>query len=183
MKELNLVRDWHLKYGVPVVMDSNKVKRDRIVLRKALLKEEMNELFEAHVGGNILEIAKECADLLFVVLGTALEFGYQDFFEDQTMYETEIMNANAEESIGRIQDVVLYFQGTNYTSSTLFQIYYDLDEYIRFTFSQEQFDRVFLEVHKSNMSKGTNGKPVIREDGKILKGDDYIAADLSFLVK
>ncbi len=33
------------------------------------------------------------------------------------------------------------------------------------------------------MSKGTNGKPVIREDGKVLKGEDYQPPDLSFLIE
>jgi len=33
---------------------------------------------------------------------------------------------------------------------------------------------VFEEVHKSNMSKlGEDGKPVLREDGKVLKGPNY----------
>lgn len=43
-------------------------------------------------------------------------------------------------------------------------------------------DRVFSEVHRSNMSKlGDDGKPVLREDGKVLKGPNYSPADLSFL--
>lgn len=33
---------------------------------------------------------------------------------------------------------------------------------------------VFNEVHRSNMSKlGENGKPIYREDGKVLKGPNY----------
>lgn len=33
---------------------------------------------------------------------------------------------------------------------------------------------VFEEVHKSNMSKlGDDGKPIYREDGKVLKGPNY----------
>lgn len=33
---------------------------------------------------------------------------------------------------------------------------------------------VFAEVHKSNMSKlGPDGKPIYREDGKVLKGPNY----------
>ncbi len=36
-----------------------------------------------------------------------------------------------------------------------------------------------LEVHRSNMSKlGADGKPVLREDGKILKGPNYSKPDL-----
>ena len=42
-------------------------------------------------------------------------------------------------------------------------------------------EQIFDEVHKSNMSKGTNGQPVFNEAGKVLKGDDYKPADLSFL--
>jgi NTP pyrophosphatase (non-canonical NTP hydrolase) len=42
-------------------------------------------------------------------------------------------------------------------------------------------EQIFNEVHKSNMSKGTNGQPVFNEAGKVLKGDDYKPADLSFL--
>ena len=37
----------------------------------------------------------------------------------------------------------------------------------------------FKEVHASNMSKlGSDGEPIFREDGKILKGPDYVKPDL-----
>lgn len=40
-------------------------------------------------------------------------------------------------------------------------------------------DKVFEEVYRSNMSKlGDDGKPVLREDGKILKGPNYLEADV-----
>ena len=45
-------------------------------------------------------------------------------------------------------------------------------------------DAVFAEVHKSNMSKlGKDGKPVYREDGKVIKSDQYIEADLSTVLR
>lgn len=37
-------------------------------------------------------------------------------------------------------------------------------------------------VHESNMSKLVDGKPVLREDGKILKGPNYFEPDLTDLV-
>lgn len=41
----------------------------------------------------------------------------------------------------------------------------------------------FVRVHKSNMSKlGEDGKPVYREDGKVLKGASYAPADMEDLV-
>ena len=44
-------------------------------------------------------------------------------------------------------------------------------------------DEAFRRVHESNMSKlGKNGKPIRREDGKVLKGDNYKEPDLRDLV-
>lgn len=46
-------------------------------------------------------------------------------------------------------------------------------------------DLAFDEVHRSNMSKlGADGKPIRRpEDGKVLKGPNYFAPDLSKFIK
>lgn len=42
----------------------------------------------------------------------------------------------------------------------------------------------FLRVHESNMSKlGEDGKPIRREDGKVLKGPNYKPADLLDLIQ
>lgn len=38
---------------------------------------------------------------------------------------------------------------------------------------------VFTEIHSSNMSKlGADGKPIYREDGKVLKGENYFKPDI-----
>jgi predicted HAD superfamily Cof-like phosphohydrolase len=40
-------------------------------------------------------------------------------------------------------------------------------------------DACFKEVHRSNMSKlGADGKPIYREDGKVMKGTNYSTPDL-----
>lgn len=41
-----------------------------------------------------------------------------------------------------------------------------------------RFDEAFDEVHRSNMSKLVDGKPIKREDGKVLKGPDYFKPNL-----
>lgn len=44
-------------------------------------------------------------------------------------------------------------------------------------------DRCFAEVHRSNMSKlGEDGRPIIRGDGKILKGPSYSPPDLKVVL-
>jgi len=41
----------------------------------------------------------------------------------------------------------------------------------------------FVRVHKSNLSKlGGDGKPIYREDGKVLKGPNYAPADMEDLI-
>jgi predicted HAD superfamily Cof-like phosphohydrolase len=43
---------------------------------------------------------------------------------------------------------------------------------------------VFNEIQASNMSKlGEDGKPILREDGKILKGPGYFRPDLNKFIK
>lgn len=45
---------------------------------------------------------------------------------------------------------------------------------------QGYMESVFTEIHRSNMSKlGADGKPIYREDGKILKGPSYFRPRLA----
>ena len=45
-------------------------------------------------------------------------------------------------------------------------------------------DVAFAEVHRSNMSKlGTDGKPIYREDGKVIKGPNYSPPNLERFVQ
>ena len=44
-------------------------------------------------------------------------------------------------------------------------------------------DEVFTEVHKSNMSKLVDGKPLLRHDGKIMKGPNYKPPQLDWISK
>lgn len=49
---------------------------------------------------------------------------------------------------------------------------------------QHIIEEVFDEIQASNMSKlGEDGKPVLREDGKILKGPGYFKPDLTKFIK
>ena len=59
------------------------------------------------------------------------------------------------------------------------------DETIKYAvnyYGHEALDEAFMRVHLSNMSKlGEDGKPIFREDGKVLKGPNYKAPDLTDL--
>lgn len=122
-----MVEEFHEVYGVPIGVEPNK---ESVELRDDLIYEEYSEVqreFFPFTGlsdepdwENIdkKKLTKELADLMYVVIGTAITFGLP-------------------------------------------------------------LKEVFEEVHKSNMSKlGLDGKPVYREDGKVLKGPNYKEPDL-----
>lgn len=49
---------------------------------------------------------------------------------------------------------------------------------------QHKIEEVFEEIQKSNMSKlDANGKPIFREDGKILKGENYFKPDIKSIIE
>ena len=49
---------------------------------------------------------------------------------------------------------------------------------------QDIIEKVFDEIHRSNMSKvGEDGKAIMREDGKILKGPNYFKPNLKQFVE
>jgi predicted HAD superfamily Cof-like phosphohydrolase len=48
---------------------------------------------------------------------------------------------------------------------------------------QHKIEAVFDEIQRSNMSKlGADGKPIYREDGKVMKGPNYFKPDFSSLL-
>jgi len=49
---------------------------------------------------------------------------------------------------------------------------------------QHKIEQVFDEIQRSNMSKlGEDGKPIYREDGKVLKGPNYFKPNIGSILK
>ncbi len=49
---------------------------------------------------------------------------------------------------------------------------------------QHKIEEVFNEIQRSNMSKlGEDGKPIYREDGKVLKGPNYFKPDIATILE
>ena len=124
-KQIEQVKEFHTVFGLTVnEKPCYQLSEKDIILRSRLMMEEVKEwVADAEIGNTRVARMKELADLLYVVYGTIVSEGFQDFIE-----------------------------------------------------------RAFDEVHRSNMSKlDANGKPIMRADGKILKGPNYTEADLNFL--
>lgn len=48
---------------------------------------------------------------------------------------------------------------------------------------QDKIEDIFKEIHRSNMSKlGADGRPIYRQDGKILKGPGYTRPDIASIL-
>ena len=118
------VAQFHNAFSVPILERPGLPSPERMSLRLALIDEELIELKQAIAADDIGAIAKELADLQYVIDGTFLEFGLGGI-------KAHIINA----------------------------------------------------VHASNMSKiGDDGRPVLRDDGKVLKGPNYKPVDISGLL-
>jgi predicted HAD superfamily Cof-like phosphohydrolase len=180
MLELELVKAFHEKYKIPILNNSDEVKMERIELRINLLTEELKELEEADKADNIEEIAKEAGDVVYVLLGTALELGYYKAFEFKTLFATAVSTKNKTESLQYLTNARDLFKN-DWSTENLAFLLRGVGDYLHFMGLKKGFKSIMLEVHRSNMSKGTDGKPIIREDGKIMKGTDFSPADLSFV--
>lgn len=69
------VKEFHRLFRVSVGEEPGFLDADRQGLRNRLIQEEFDEYLEAVEEGDLPNIAKELADLLYVVYGTAVEHG------------------------------------------------------------------------------------------------------------
>lgn len=74
-KLLDDVRAFHLATDTPVQGAPGLPSVDRMMLRARLLREEYEELSDATAEGDIVEVADALADIIYICVGTALEYG------------------------------------------------------------------------------------------------------------
>ena len=114
-----------------------------------LVKEELQEYQIAFTSGDREEMLKEIADVIYVKAGFVAVLG--GGLTDGVLQDYEV-----EEWTNLMEE-----------SSAAF-------EQVKDIFSEEVILEALKRVHASNMSKlGEDGKPILREDGKVLKGPNY----------
>ena len=122
--QLKQLKEFHVAFNLGWGGKPAHINEETKQLRIKIMREEMEEAIEAMEREPIENIAKELADVLYVVCGTIGEYGLSD-----------------------------------------------------------KMEKIFDDVHKSNMSKlGPEGKPLYREDGKVLKGDHYVLPDIKSIL-
>jgi len=80
MANQDLVREFHIEAGLPAPFSPRLLDPMAMHLRAQLIKEELAEVQFANAGDDahdpdLTKVAKELADLLYVVYGTFVEFG------------------------------------------------------------------------------------------------------------
>lgn len=140
-------------------MDAN---RDFVWWAKTLIREEVLELQQEFERDEIImpNLLKELADVIYVVAG---------FYNTMPMAAPELLSTEQNQEI---QDIIERAAAVVSTVSNQLKIPLPL------------IVAAFEIVHASNMSKlDDEGKPIRREDGKILKGPNYKAPDMEPLAE
>ena len=75
IKQIEQVREFHLKFKQPILEVPTIPNSERISLRHRLLMEEVQELNLAAINNDIVEVADGIVDCLYILFGTAHEFG------------------------------------------------------------------------------------------------------------
>ena len=70
-----MVEEFHRKFDIAVQTHPGDITEETKRLRTRLIQEEFDELKESMASGNLALVAKELADLLYVVYGTAVSYG------------------------------------------------------------------------------------------------------------
>ena len=79
---LNLVKEFHEKFRVPVAEKPTLISDERSALRFQMMAEEVEEYKIGAAEKDLENIAKELADILYTTYGTILEHGLQDKIEE-----------------------------------------------------------------------------------------------------
>lgn len=77
---LELVKEFHEKFHVPVLDKPSLISKDRSDLRFKLMKDEIMEYEEGVKNNDLENIAKELMDILYATYGSILEHGLYEKF-------------------------------------------------------------------------------------------------------
>ena len=80
-KSLEQVKEFHVLFNAPVLDLPQIPAKERCDLRISLISEELDELKEAIKNNDLVETLDALCDIMYVLNGTILEFGFQNIFD------------------------------------------------------------------------------------------------------
>lgn len=177
-----MVREFNERYNIEYPT-KNRAFRAKLINEEVLeLREAFDVYTKTKTSESLCNVVKEACDLIYVLCGTILDNGTPNLFDIYDLDDpTRSLVRNKPNDL-LMEDIEhfcnMFSAGENigvyYAGGTVARLLYNIDSRIV---------EAFTAVHRSNMSKGTNGVPVYNEDGKLLKGEDYVKCDLSFLLE
>lgn len=75
MTNYQKVHEFHEKFDALIGNKPSFPNEEIVELRKSLIEEELKEFYESIDNNDIVNAAKELADIIYVVQGTAISFG------------------------------------------------------------------------------------------------------------
>jgi predicted HAD superfamily Cof-like phosphohydrolase len=170
------VAEFHRAFGAYIATEPALPSADIRQLRISLIREELNEYCDAYMADDRIEMADALADLLYVLAGTAVAYGIAP---DEPVESSYVRDPPIAERLTGVysnylrDDFSLYLRAEETNDLEIIQsaIYHMMVEIFGIAWQCKiPINEVFAEVHNSNMSKlDIHGKPILREDGKILK--------------
>lgn len=159
-KQLEQVREFQKTFNFPAAPVCMIPDVERCGLRVSLIEEEFDEVCEAIAMKNRENLAKELADLLYVVLGTMIDFGMPVTREGYKPMAGMARIVYGEMNIERLQEGIKdnSIREVFVSLRDLAEMVYDFVERYGLI---DQFDEIFDEVHRSNMSKSCNFKDAL----------------------
>ena len=103
MNYIRKVEEFHKTFKAPVLNTPQIPSKERCDLRVSLIQEELNELKEAIENNDLVEMADACGDLMVVLCGSILEFGFAEKFN--LIFEN-IHNSNMSKACNTEQEAV-----------------------------------------------------------------------------
>lgn len=202
-----LVTEFHTTYEQPVRTEPVFDVPER-VMRSQLILEEASEFWDANKINNLVEMADALADLVYVCYGAALTHGVNldASFGGHKQSPAEVLLVVHKRNKQKVRSrPTLHVISRNMMASGLNKAAVAYSKYVTETPLPEgdpdmirsllttlvssayfasfslgiDLDAVLAEVQRSNMSKlGEDGKPIYREDGKVLKGPNFFQPDI-----
>ena len=100
-KALSDVARFHELFNHPILKSPEIPSEKRCNLRVELIQEELNELQQAIIDNDIVEVADALCDIQYVLAGAVLEFGLQEKFAD--LFE-EVQRSNMSKACDTLKD-------------------------------------------------------------------------------
>lgn len=193
-KELKFVWDFQESFGHPQSNSLNIGLQEKRKLRLDLQFEELGELHSALYENNHTETLDAIIDSLYILFGSVNYHGllnFASYMEGEDTIDLQLTQYPIEINIV-LNDIKSRYVYGNISYSEILNAFCSIanlllsmhQKLIDLGIINEDFAGQFLEVHQSNMSKlDKNGKPIFREDGKIMKSENYYKPNLKQFLK